>query len=242
MTAKSLLQLRVDVRDRAHVSAKDPRFNDNVVNRSIQQAYGEVASMMPGGWWFQRMELEQAGNGAAVLPITNTVTGGYVENVGYVYASTDGDYWVPINRRTRTDSIRAGGGVMAPVGIPESWGVEYVGSDGAGNQRQLAFVFDPPIAASTTVRFGVVLGPADFVNDADFMVGLPLQFTGAVIERASARLIRIRREVGNLTTRRRYVTAATLCDTAFEGWMRALKAFFGKPYGGAGYGATHWRS
>lgn len=242
MTAHTLLQLRIDVRDRAHVSAKDPRYNDDVVNRAIQQAYGEVATARPGGWWFQRVEIG-FGQFPADRPYLPLITGlpNYVEGVGYVYASIDQDYWVPIRRRTRTDAIRAAGGQKAPVDIPESWGVQYLGSGTGFQPSQLALVFDPPLGSNTALRVGLILGPVDFDDDTAVMAGLPIQFTGAVVERAAARLMRTRRDVGNLTRRRTAPSPVALADQAYEGWMRALRLFFGKPYGGPGYSAQHWR-
>jgi hypothetical protein len=240
VTAKTLLQVRTAVRDRAHVSAKDPRFNDDVVNRSIQQAYGEILTFMPGGWWWNRFEINYgATNGEIPLLLGN---GTYIEGVEYVYASTDGDYWQPIRRRTRTDSIRAAGGQTAKVDIPDSWGVEWRGNASGSQPNQLVVVVDPPSSDDTTYRIGVSIVPPDLQNDTDQFEWLPVQFTGAIIERASARLIRVRREVGNLTTRRRFITAATLADTAFDGWMKALRLLLGKPYGGPGYTKQHWRS
>lgn len=248
MTARTLVQLRTAVRDRVHVSAIDPRFNDNVVNRSIQQAYDEVCTSQPKGWWFQRQELTfQVTTGdAAVVPINLDHTSApdrsrNIQQLGYCFVSLDGNYWVPVRRRSRTDALRSSGGVLAPLDVPVSWGVQRLPASG-GQRNQLAVVFDPPLPNLSWVRVGAVVANSQFINDTDQMVDLPAQFYGAVTERASSRLVRVRREVGNLIGRRRYITAATLCDTSYQGWMVALKKWWDKPYTGSGYGLQHWRS
>lgn len=235
MANLTLAALRALVRNRVHLSANDPQFPDDVINRYINEAMGDIATAQPNGWWFQQCELtaQNAAGNLGVLPL-NVATTRVIEKVSYVYASLDGNYWLPITQRERTDSIRSAGGVLAAAGLPISWGQVRVPVS-AGARRQIGLAFDPPLPNLAWTRVGVTVTPPDFTADADPMAYLPAAFAGVVVEGAAKFASRQKRKVGQLTTRRRYITEVVMCSTAEDEWTKTLRLWFDKPYSGPGY-------
>jgi len=238
----TLADLRASVRDRLHLSANDPSFPDDRINRAINMAMGDLATAQPNGWWFQRCEITQQNTAGDVATVAIHLADRtrIVEKIGYVYASLDGDYWTEIKQRERQDAIRSAGGVLAAGGLPYSWGYVRLPSSG-GQRNDMGVVFDPALANLAYIRVGVVVGPPDFANDTDTMAYLPAPFAGAIVERACSKLGRQKRKVGQLTTRRRYITEVTMAATAADAWTKDLRRWFDKPYHGPGQATEHRR-
>lgn len=234
----TLAQLRTLVRQRVRLSANDPNMGDETINRAISMAMGDIAGDRPNGWWFQRYEVTKKNTAGdlAVLPVhlaTPDPTR-IIQQLSYVWTSADGDYWTRIDQRTRPDAIRAAGGRMVAAGTPGSWGQVRVPVAG-GVRNQLGVAFDPPLPNNYWTRIGLVVGPGEFVADTDHLVWLPAQFMGVVIERASTKLSRQRRKVGQLTSRRRYITEVTMDASACDEGLKALRLWWDTPYSGPSY-------
>lgn len=240
MASPTLATLRTMVRDRAHVSPNDPNFPDDVVNRAISMAVGDVAGARPDGWWFQRYELDiqNTAGDTDVVAVYVPDRARTVEKVGYVFVSLDGNFWNPVPQRTRLDSIEVAGGRTVAAGVPTSWGVVRLPTF-ASQRNQLGIVFDPPLPDQAWIRVGAVVGPAEFTADSTVMAWLPVQFTGAVVEKAVATMARQKRKQGVLTSRRKFITEAALAASVADGWVSALLVWFAKPYAGTGTPIQH---
>lgn len=237
MTSPTLAALRDRVRHRANISANDPRFPDNTVNRAISMAVNRVGHARPNGWWFDRYEKQYQNTTGAdldVMPLTLADRTRTVQKLGYVFVSLDGNYWVPVPERERTDAIRVSGGRTASGGIPWSWSVVRVSVD-TGQRNQLGVVFDPPLPPLASVRVGLIVGAGVFTADSDPMVWLMPPMAGAVVELAAATIARQKRNTGPLTRRYR-PSEQSIAQQAADGWLVALRAYYDRPYSGAGHG------
>lgn len=234
----SLAQLRAAVRGRIHLSPNDPAFGDQVVNRAVSMAMGDVANADPNGWWFQRFELtaQNTAGDVSVFPVNMIDRARTVEKIHTVFVSLDGNYWLQVDQHTVRDSVLTAGGRTAAAGIPVSWAQQRLPiTSGPTQHNDMGVRFAPQLPNGAWVRCEVAVGPADFVDDADLMDGLPFQFAGAVIEGAALKLARQQRKQGVLTSRRRTITAATMCQSAYQDWLKILRAWFDRPYAGPGY-------
>lgn len=240
MANPTLATLRATVRGRLRLSANDPAFPDQHINRAISMAANDIGNANPNGWWFQQYELtfQNAGAFPDLVPVVMSDRQRTVEKVVYVYASLNGDYWEPITQRERTDAVRAAGGRMAAAGLPLSWGVtrrSYV----AAQRAQIALVFDPPLPTGAWLRVGVIIGPDEFAADTDRLANLMAPFAGVVVEKACAILARKQRRVGA----RRYIpTHNSVATTAAQEWTHALRLWFATPYSGPGFPTLRRRS
>lgn len=248
MTAPTLVEIRTRVRERAHLSSNDPMFSDSVLNRRINIAYGDVLTgVQPNGWWWQHIEQtlqNTSGGDLAQMPVIlatpdNTRS---IRKVGSVFASIDGNYWMPVAQRERSDQVRLAGGRRVADGLPLSWSALPSPTTVAGNRRQLVLVFDPPLAALTFVRFQCVVDPADLTADGSVLVGIPPILADLVVEAAVNPLIRQKRSVGVITSRRRFATELSIAGNALTEWMHAARVYFNSAAAGAGYGVVHDRT
>lgn len=247
MALPTLADLRTLVRSRAHLSANDPSFPDDNVSRAIAMAADDVATSNPDGWWFQRYETtirNLTGADSAVMAVAVIDRTRVVQKIGYVFVSFDGNYWTPVRQRDATDAMAVSGGVIASNGaLPISWGQTRLNTF-AGQRAQIGIAFSPPLPLNAYMRVGFVVGPGNFTADGDTFPWLPAQFMGAVIEGACMILHRQQRKQGVLTSRRKYITLVTLAQSAHDGWMKALRLWWDKPYSGPGYpverGQTRW--
>lgn len=248
MAAPTLLEMRTRVRERMHASINDPMFTDSVVNRRINIAYGDVLSgVQPNGWWWQQVEQtlqNTSGADMAQMPVVLATPDNArsIRKVYSVFASTDNDYWMPVAQRERTDQVRLAGGVRAANGLPLSWSALPSPTTVAGQRRQLVLVFDTPLANLTFVRFQCVVDAADLTGDGSVLVGIPPILADLVVEAAVVALIRQKRSVGVITSRRRFATELSISGSALDGWMKDARRYMNSAAAGAGYGELHDRT
>lgn len=234
----TLASVRSAVRARLRVSANDPMFPDNTVNRAINIAYRNLLTCQPDGWWWQHVE-EQQQNGStdvSTVPIILTTPDNarLIRKVEHVFCSIDGNYWLPVHPRERTDQIRLAGGRRSSDGIPLSWSVIPQPSNVGGHKASIAFVFDPLLPALFFIRYVCNVFAADLAADGDTLYGLPGLLVDAVVENAVVALVRQKRNVGVVTTRRRYATELTISTQAATEWTKAARIYFNTPAAGAG--------
>lgn len=248
MTAPTLIEMRTRVRERGHFSANDPMFTDSIVNRRINIAYGDVLSgVQPNGWWWQHVEVtlqNTSGGDLALMPVVlatpdNTRT---IRRVHAVFASTDNDYWMPVPQRERTDQIRLAGGRRTADGIPLAWSALASPTTVAGVRRQMAIAFGTPLPALMYVRFQCVVDAADLTADGSVLVGIPPILADLVVENAVVALVRQKRNVGVITSRRRFATELSIAGQALDGWMKDARRYFNSAAAGPGYGELHDRA
>lgn len=243
MAAVTLAELRARVRERCHISAVDPLFTDSIINRRINIGYGDLLSaVQPDGWWWQHVERDyqnvSGADQATVFVQTNPVDNARsVRKVYSVFGGTDGVYWLPIPPRERQDSIRLAGGQRVSNGaIPLSYAVKpLMQGDGLGNRTQLALQLDPPLPNLAFLRWMMVVYPADFTADGTFAIGLPSIFADIVVEMAVVAVLRQKRTVGTVTTRRRYATELSIAKQAVDEWVKAARIFMNSASAGPGY-------
>lgn len=247
MTAPTLVELRTRVRERGHFSANDPMFSDSVVNRRINIAYGDVLSgTQPNGWWWQHAEVtlqNTSGGDLALMPVVlptpdNART---IRKVHAVFCGTDNDYWTPVPQRERSDQIRLAGGRRTGDGIPLAWSVVPSPTTVGGVRRQIVLAFDTPLPNLMYVRFQCVVDAADFTSDASVAVGIPPVLAELIVESVVVALIRQKRNVGVITSRRRFATELSIAGQALDGWMKDARRYFSSAAAGAGSGELHER-
>lgn len=235
----TLVDLRTMVRERLRLSSQDPMFPDATVNRQINIAYGNITSVEPNGWWFQHVE-ETVVNGAAEAPtfpvhLATPNNARLIRKVMYVFVSLDGNYWLPVPRRERTDQIRLAGGRRAADGIPLCWSVLTQPTTISTVKSSIALVFDPPLPGLASVRFGCSVGPPDLTVDASQLQGVPALFVDPIVEGAVTALLRQRRGAAGAAARRALKLELVTAKTAYDEWVRALRVYFNTPAAGPGY-------
>ncbi len=250
MAAVTLAELRARVRERCHISANDPMFPDAIINRRLNLAYGDMtATVQPDGWWWQHVERDYQNVSGADQPTVFVQTNPpdntrSVRKVYSVFGGIDGVYWLPIPPRERQDAIRLAGGQRASNGaIPLCYSVKpLMQGDGLGNRTQLALQLDPPLPNLAYLRFMMVVYPADFTADGTFAIGLPSILADLIVEQAVIAVLRQKRTVGTVTTRRRYATELSIAKEAAKEWLKAARVFMNSSTAGPGYVTQRDRS
>lgn len=241
----TLLDLRTAVRERVRLSANDPMFPDDRINRAINIAYNNVTCIEPNGWWWQHCE-ETVQNGVTDVDqfpvhLATPDNARLIRKVQCVFCSLDGNYWLPIPPRERTDQVRLAGGRRSSDGLPLSWNVLTAPSTIAGVKSAIALLFDPPLPAGAWVRFIANVFAADLTVDGSTLAGVPNILEDAIVENACMALIRQKRTVGVVTTRKRYATELTVTTQAAAEWVKAARIYFNTAAAGPGYSTIRAR-
>lgn len=237
----TLADLRARVRELLDLSTNDPLFTDAIIDRQLNLAYRKVLRAQPNGWWWQHVEITvTTAAETALLPVQLPVPDDtrMISKAYAVFGSLDANYFLPIAQRERTDQVRLSGGGAAN-GLPLSWAVVAdVGHDGA-HRHQIALSFEPPLPAGASVRYIVVLGPADLTVEGSIAGGIPAVLVDALVEYANVALARQQRLGPSAAARRKYTTTLSLLMASAEERLHNARVAFDRPYEGAGSGPLH---
>lgn len=235
----TLADLRTASRERARISANDPMYPDQVVDRQLNIAYNALTCVEPNGWWWQHVEetIQNGATDAATFPLRlgTPDNARLVRKVLYVFVSLDGNYWLPVPNRERQDQIRLAGGRRVADGIPLSWSPLNQPQTVSGVKSNVSIVFDPPLPALAWVRYGVNAFAADLVNGAAQVVGWPQLLMDAITERAVCALMRQKRVGATAKAARAAANEMTVAKDAADGWVKAARIYFNTAAAGPGY-------